>query len=405
MYHPAIITQRLNSMVDALRKQGIQITPTPLTVQQSAAWEAHLADAQERPLTKEEQHHIRSEMVLNKADYLYWRNRYGKIKSDGKVQTFPPKPSQVIFLNMIAELERKAFAGERRDGLLFQVLKSRQVGISTETNLLLDHRNFLYGGTLSLIGSDVRNSVMNLFGMSERVYNGMPWWMRPEKTAREKGTQLYFQGIDSEMRFEWANSVRGSKAVDDEAGQMGRGMPGIHMFHGTEISSWDNPEQIDYSILPAIHRSKNVFGVLESTPLGKENYYYKTWQRVTSGAGDRWVPVFIGWYMEQELRETITPGWEPLDITKAHAAKIEQTSPLWAGRVIRPDGEQMFWWEQNYKKAKEMRRIYKFAAEYAADPEACFSASRPSVFSEERLYDLQQTAKPELGYYDIRMLQ
>lgn len=403
MYHPTIITARLNALVDGLRKQGHPITPKPLTIEQSAAWEAHLAKKEGAELTAEERAHIQSEIILCKSDFAYYCARYARVKSDeGTMVRARFKPSQEILHQHVADLELKANTGAHQDGLLFQLLKGRQIGGSTYTNLLIGHRVFLYGNKMALIAADVQKSSLNLFNMSERTYSNLPWWMQPERTSREKGFELHFGKIDSIIRVEWAKSTRGGKAVDAEQGQMGRGLT-LHLFHGSEISTWDSPEQIDYSVLPAIHRNPHTFGMLESTPMGKENYYYETWRRSEKGLG-RWTPLFIGWYLEKDLVKTPPLGWEPMEVTKAHAAKVERTSPFWCfGQTIRLSREQMYWWEHGYLTAKDMRRLYKFVAEYAADADSCFAATRPSVFSEEALALLQESARPELGYFDIGM--
>ena len=404
MYHPTVIAKRLASLVDGLRARGITVSPKPLTPAQAEDWNQHLLTAKDRGLTAEEAHHIYSELTLCRADFKYYVERYAKVRSDaGFLVNAALKPSQEILHEHVAALELKAVSGEHQDGLLFQLLKGRQIGGSTYTNLLIGHRVFLYGNKYALIAADVQASSLNLFNMSERTYTNLPWWMKPERTSREKGFELNFGKIDSMIRVEWAKSTRGGKGVDAESGQMGRGST-VHLFHGSEIATWDSPEQIDYSVLPAIHRNAHTFGMLESTPMGKENYYYETWRRSGAGLG-RWKQVFIGWYLEKDLVKTPPEGWEPLGVTKAHAAKVEASSPAWCfGATIRLSREQMYWWEHGYLTAKDMRRLYKYVAEYASDPESCFAATRPSVFSEEALHHLQMSAKPELGMFDIGML-
>lgn len=166
----------------------------------------------------------------------------------------------------------------------------------------------------------------------------------------------------------------------------------IHVAHLSEISTWEDPGQITDALEPALSKSRNAFCAMESSPKGR-NWWYQKWQQSVNGLSD-WVPVFVGWYTEPSLRLAPPEGWEPLADTKAHAAHVERVSAQWNRTTIRLTREQMYWWERKYLTAKEDRTLYKFLAEFAADPETCFTLADTSVFSTEALLEQRSLAKP-----------
>lgn len=172
-----------------------------------------------------------------------------------------------------------------------------------------------------------------------------------------------------------------------------------HLFHGSEMSTWSNPGQVDDALLPAIPKGPNTLAVLESTARGR-NWWYRTW--LSAKAGDsRWVPLFIPWYAEARYRDKPPTDWVPLDDTLKHAIHAEAVSHRWMGQTVRLDREQLYFWEKQFLHAKKERKLFKFLAEYAADDEDCFRVSDDGFFDGETLLRLRQSAHPPLAVLEL----
>lgn len=402
MFHPTIVQKRISKQIDEIRRTPTTATfdVRPLAPELAARWVDHLGDTP-RTVSDEEAQHILSESVLCKADFRYWAERYGMIKNKaGERKRIAFMESQEIILRKVQQLELDAMERRRTDGILIQILKARQLGASTFAELVVAHRGFLYGNLFGLVAGDVPEQSAYLFDMLERVYKNLPWWMRPTLTNHVKDYEMNFGEVDTLIRMTSGKSTRGGFNLEQGRGQAGRGKT-INLFHGSELSTWDEPTQIDSSVEPAIPRHPRSFGFLESTARGQDNWWHQTWRASVKGLG-RWTPVFIPWYAETNTyRQPVPAGWDPLPITKAHADKAERESGRWCGRTIRLDREQLYWWEMSYLAAKEKRLLHIYLAEYCADPEEAFTSTSQSVFDNELLYSMRQEAKPLVAVVDV----
>ena len=177
----------------------------------------------------------------------------------------------------------------------------------------------------------------------------------------------------------------------------------INAFHGSELATWTNGKQIDSSVTPALPRHPNTFGLLESTALGRGNWWHDAWTTATKGLG-RWRPIFIPWCIEVEKYSVPPPAsWTPSDITTAHAARVTGIARDWCGITMTLTPGQMYWYETMRAEAIQKRMLPSFAAEYAADPDECFQNSGQSVFSIEMLNGAAQRLKTLAGLADITL--
>lgn len=367
-------------------------------------WSPHPTDWKKgemvRQPTMEEAMVIRLELARCKASPLYWLQHYARIKDKDarSIAAYPLLDSQTMMMSLLSRLEESVIAGEKRDGLLLIALKARQVGISTLTELLILHRTMFYGNLYALIAADVEGQSANLFDMTERALRAVPWWMRPRITNHVKDAELNFGDIDSIIKVTFANTTRGGTQIGFEKGQMGRGGT-VHLFHGSEMSTWNNASQVDDSLEPAIPKSINTLAVLESTARGR-NWWYKTW--LASRAGEnRWNPLFIPWYAEARYRDIPPSGWIPAEETVRHAVYAEEVSGKWCGSPVHLDREQLYYWEHKYLLAKKDHKLFKFLAEYAADDETSFRVSDDGFFAGETMLALRQRARAPIGILEI----
>lgn len=409
MYHPAIAQKRLDRLVDQVRgRTDPRFAPKEHSVAEVDRWCNHLDGAydakkgQLRGLRPDEERFVLNEILLSKADARYWLTRYPKIKTKAaRLERMVLLESQEIILEKIAAAEMAALAGTSGDGVLLQILKARQLGASTLAEALIAHRCFLYANLMALIGGDVPDQTSYLFDMLERVHENLPWWMRPYKTNHVKDYEMYFQQTDTLIRCASGKSVRGGDSFNLGRGQMGRGKT-PHLNHLSELSTWDNPEQIDDSLMPAIPRSAHTLALFESTARGRGNWWHDTWVASKKGLG-RLVPVFIPWYAESRTYRRPAPAdWAPSALTLAHAEKAKVVSAQWCGKPIVLDREQLFWWETARAEAIERRKLHIFLAEYAADDMEAFQNTGRSVFPYELLHEIRQEQVHPPTVIDVR---
>mgnify|MGYP003342165213 CR=1 FL=1 len=406
MYHPTVVEQRLTTMLDAVRRTVPGAEAPARTLAEVAEWDARLSTAWDpdtktakRPLDDEEQRFILGEKLRSKADWRYCAERYFKIRDEGgSLITIPLRRTQEIILRKLGEMEASTAA--RNDGVLALVLKARQLGVSTLTELLIAHKALFYSHRHCLIASDIPENSAYLFDMIERVYENLPWWLQPTKTEHVKNDEIVFGKIDTRIKVGWGNATRGQRGT--ARARLGQGTT-INAFHGSELATWTNGKQIDSSVTPALPRHPNTFGLLESTALGRGNWWHDAWTTATKGLG-RWRPIFIPWCIEVEKYSVPPPAsWTPSDITTAHAARVTGIARDWCGITMTLTPGQMYWYETMRAEAIQKRMLPSFAAEYAADPDECFQNSGQSVFSIEMLNGAAQRLKTLAGLADITL--
>lgn len=385
MYAPAVVEAREDALRDAGHLADLphgRLTRYPHDV----CWQMRdrLADVPgpkgvpTRALLEEEQQFIHNERLLTKIDYRYWSERYAVVvkETQDAAPLVPRWASQDLFLARLAQIEEARWRGGHPDGILFNVLKARQLGISTEMSMIGVHRLTTQGSIRGLVAGDVQEQSSYIFGMAEGALAALPWYLKPATAEHQTGT--FWKGdTGASLRAAWGKSARGGLAERDKAkGNLGRGKT-YGYVHLTEISTWERPEQIDDGLLPGVPRRPRTFLGRESTAKGRYDYWHREWLKAEKGLG-RFLNIFIPWYIEPDKYWLPSPaGWDPADSTKAHADAVLRDSPKWClGQTIRLSREQLYWYEQTRRTFDEEadgpaftgdgRRLPTFYEEYPA---------------------------------------
>jgi hypothetical protein len=410
LYSPSVSERRIQSLVEQIRKGADPL----FKVREHDLWEvdewvAHLERLHDpekgltRALNQAEVRFVTGELALSKAFFPYWLLRYPLIKT--KEQTLSRVrllESQEIILQRVAKEEEEAVEGRSGDGLLFAVLKARQLGASTLAECILAHRAFFYSNTTALVAGDVPEQSAYLFDMIERIYENLPWWMKPERTYAVKDNQLFFGKLDSLVLVGSGKSVRGGADFERGRGQLGRGKT-LPLSHLSELSTWENTDQIDDSLMPAIPRHARTLAIFESTARGRGNWWHNAWLLAKKGLG-RLKPVFIPWYAETRTYRRPAPlDWEPSQLALAHAKRAKEVSAQWCGRSVELERDQLYWWETTRAEALEKKKLSIFLAEYAADDLEAFQNTSRSVFPSELLHELRQGVQQPPVVCDVRL--
>jgi hypothetical protein len=328
-----------------------------------------------RALHPDEQQFVSNEIFMCKISYPYWAQRYAWIKGDkGGLVRLKFWESQEMLLATIATLE------ESGQPILIINLKARQVGASTLSETVMTHKVTNGHGITSLVASDEPAKSGFLFNMMERVYEHLPYYLKPHRKYHEKGLQLVFDQLDSHIFVDSGNK---------RAGGIGQGMT-VHCGHLSELATWNNTIMITQDLIPAVlsGASSNTFFIMESTANGKSGDWYQWWKAAKRKRFHDFVPVFIPWWKIQEkYASEPSLGWSPSDRVIMLASIIKSNKGYELTR------KQMYWWDKTYASYKENDRLNEFFAEYASDDQEAFQLAGKTVFPLEKINDMIRIAK------------
>ena len=414
MYHPDVVAARLD-----VATEQIGWRPVYHTVEEVDMVNRRLEKIAERdesgsptgkttrPFTEQEKWWIRNERMLCACDAQYWITRYAYFKDrENFIQRFKPEVAQQIYFNVIAALEK------RRAAIQLIILKARQLGMSTITELLVTHRILFSHGVNAVIASSAQQQTRKMQGMIFLAYDNLPYWLAPKFTSRvesDKG-QLLFGGIASGVDFQHGSQTTG----------IARGSTPT-IIHLSEVASYPNAaDLIEASLFRAVHESPGVFMVLESTAEGDIGWWHDTWQSSVRGwhKGEaRLCPLFLPWYAatdnyptETWLRTRPIPSRferEMLPETRAmrsksqlfvHSSEIlrEVLGHEWAMPL-----KQAWYWEVEFKQAREKGKEKLWYQEMPCDPKECFQGSYDSVFGNDLLMELHNNRKKDYDVYGL----
>ncbi len=370
-----------------------------------------------RALSSAESTFIIHEQLLCALDFRYWGERYATVAKES-AESEPLTPlwaSQELFLAHVGKLEEERRDQGHPDGLMFNVLKARQLGISTLSEVILAHRVTTQPSTRGLVAADVEDQSKYMLSMAELVVKHLPWWLKPQAaTPMTQGRQITYQlGTSSSfLRSFWGKSSRGGMQDDQkERGNLGRGKT-FNAFHLSELSTWERPKQIEDGFMPGVPRRPRTFGVFESTAKGRHDWWHGWWEKGEQGLS-RCANVFIPWYIEPDKYWLPVPeGWEPLPTTKQHAEEVERDSPRWClGQTHRLTPEQQYWYEatrRSYDAAEtgleftsDGSRVATFYEEYPATPRDAFQHAGVSIFSEKVLERMKTYERPPVAICEV----
>lgn len=411
MYSPAVVAIRearlLKAYADAL-PHGLERLPVNIC----HAWKAELdkiwdpeQHQQTRPFTQEEEMFVANETLLCKIDYRYAAERYISINYEGQAlkPMYPLWESQELILQALARVEEQHWRTRHPDGLLANILKGRQLGASTLVQSLLAHRCLTHAHVRTLIASDVpqNSGSEGLFGMLELVVEQWPWWLKPKERFHNKSKHLIWVN-GSRVIVESGKSMKGGLQEEGgEKGQIGRSKT-YSAVHLSEITTWERPEQINSSLLPAIPQTPRTLCIRESTAMGRNNYWHQEWNLAARGDDPRFFNIFIPFYAEQSKYWLPYPAdWVPLTDTLQFARRASEHGPKYMHRPVHLTKEQLYWYELNKKAAIARDELYRFLSEYPAEPEEAFQNSGRSIFSVETLTRVGNQARPLVDLWRV----
>lgn len=168
----------------------------------------------------------------------------------------------------------------------------------------------------------------------------------------------------------------------------------IAMAHLSEVAFWgdgdlDNAEEIVRTISGTVMNVPNSLVIMESTANGRDNYFYREWERAVAGKSDK-VPVFVPWH-EIEIYSRPVAREE----TGRLLASLDEyeRNLLTQGVAI----ESVAWY---HDKRREYQTHEAMMAEFPSTPEEAFRTSQRPVFPADIIPSATASdARPTLGVF------
>jgi len=330
---------------------------------------------------KEIMHWIENEQFMCFADANYWKTRYGWICNEaGDIFKFKPRKSQQVFDSVIEPFDEQQVAIE-----LF-IMKSRQVGISTDVALDFLHRLFFIPNTQAVMASVKAKQSELLCRILEVCWDRQPFWLIPNQTS-VKGTQP-----------EWSNGSILSMQSGSQAMGIAQGWTPT-CIHVSEIADIPKPKKVlEEGLFRAAHSTRKLFFVLEGTGGDSTSWQADKWKyyKASWGKGGRFMPVFITWPCATDLypeldwvrKNPIPEAWQPREETRRMKAKAELyiRSTDYLARIMGPrwemPKEQAWYWETNFVEALASHTVKVWLSQMPVSDDEALQSKNDKVFSD-----------------------
>lgn len=356
---------------------------------------------QRRPLTKAEERFIANERACCAASAHYFLVTYYYIKFKNKIARFTFRQGQWILWQMLCELDRMGVSK------MLQILKARQLGISTLAEGIATHASLFVPGVAAQIGSADGQKTQIMLGMMTLAIDQLPPWLPPTQTRAKTASDralIEFSHIGSLIMVQ-PGSMRGG---------MGQGATPTFV-HLSEVSQFTNPtEQLDEGLFKALHEGPELVVMLESTgdPKHRSSWWWKEqWiaNRDNYWAGRaKFLPVFLPWHTTPELypgeawlkKFPMPAGWSPNDDTIDHIRRAEayvRNTPMLA-KVIGSDWtmpmDQQWFWEFNHEDHKRRRVEKSWYRQMPGDDFDAMLGENDKVYSETAIEMVNRAIEP-----------
>lgn len=360
--------------------------------------------ATKRKLKPDEVAWIRNERALCQVDFLYYATRYAIVKDwQNRLVRFHPNVAQSILYDIMADLEEQGRA------IAIMILKARQLGMSTGTEIAVGHRPQFYPQVNATVASSDPDKSALMAKMMELCWDHMPWFLMPVRTRYKVGELIEYGRQNSGVAIQHGNQFSG----------ISRGTTPT-VAHLSEVCDYDDPAGlIDASLLRAMHESPWMFLVLESTASGRHNWWHNTWELSKQGWKEgtaRLYPLFLPWFVGRDIYPTetwlrarpIPRKWVPSELTLAHAARAQayvRKNDLLRkhlGENWEMPIEQKWFWEVERQQYSQKKMLAQFYSEMPADDIEAFQSTNYSVFDVEVISDYRERVKPDpLAVYAV----
>lgn len=337
--------------------------------------------------------------------FQYW-SHYATIQRDGGgITNFDhPWESSKILLKFIARVEEEqhdaidrgdmvpySMAGQAKPavpGILIALNKARQLAATTLGRLITMHRVTTQAQRRGLAASVDEDKIQEMYDRDKLIYDNLPFFLKPDLLYDEKRAHIHLNDLNSRILYQ----------VSSQKSGIGVGRQ-IDIHHLTELSTWLNPQVVEVDFFPTIPRSIHTFGLEESTPFGRGNWWHQWTEKVRSGRSERWRYCYIPYYAEPSKYRALAPAdWKPSQLALIHAQKVHDTSAQYVGKTIMLSRDVLYWWETTREEYRQGNKLNFFLTAYSATPEESFQHSTVSAFGAEFIAELRDRVRPGRTY-------
>lgn len=415
MFSPEVVERKLDSF-----EESFGWRPKPSSISDVDAAISYLSSAfeidaksnilQTRDLTRAEHAFVANERAMCMASCLYFLTRYYWIKTRNRIQRFAFRQGQWILWLMLCELDRLGVSK------MLQILKARQLGISTLAEGIATWASLFIPGVASQIGSADGQKTQVMLGMMLLAIDQLPPWLPPTQTRSKSASDramLEYSRIGSLIMVQ-PGSMRGG---------MGQGATPTFV-HLSEVSQYTNPVvQLEEGLFKALHEGPELIVMLESTGDAKHQsawWWKEQWianrDNYWQGAA-RFLPVFLPWHTTPELypgpgflkKFPMPEGWTPNEDTRSHMLRAETYVKTTAmlNRVLGANWtmplEQQWFWEFNHEDHKRRRVEKSWYRQMPSDDYEALLGENDKTYTQDTLNTISETLAKheETGVYSL----
>jgi hypothetical protein len=402
MYSPRVTESQILKTAKALGQPLKYSTPSEISI-----YRQHLDSLYEkdekgnytltRPFTVAESRWVTNEQALCTLDFRYWANNYARIKSKENIPIhFYLNDAQKVMIDVWGEMEEEEIA------IMVQILKARQLGMSTLTEMAVTHRVQFHSHINAVVASSDPDKSRKMAEMMVFCWDQQPLWLMPQRKSGRAGILHEFAN-GSAVSIQWGNQSTG----------IARGTTPT-IAHLSELADFEHPDElVDASLMRAMHDSPFVLLVLESTASGRDNWWHRKWNLSKRGwpqRRSRLRPVFLPWYLGRDLypnptwlkKSPVPEGYKFPQNVEDHAARanayVEANPTLQKvlGKGWEMPPEQKWFYEVNREEYASEGNLNKWYQEMPADDLEAFQHKRMSVFAAEFLEEKRNACKAPL---------
>lgn len=405
MFAPEVVAEKL----DGFEKE-FGWRPVEHSIEEVDSWKKRLEKVfevrtngdiiQSRGLTEREERFIANERSMCAASAYYFLTRYYYIKFKNKIARFAFRQGQWILWQILCELDRQGVSK------MLQILKARQLGISTLAEGIATWEALFIPGVAAQIGSSDGQKTQIMLGMMTLAIDQLPPWLPPTQTRAKVASDralLEFSQIGSLIMVQ-PGSMRGG---------MGQGATATFV-HLSEVSQFTDPvTQLDEGLFKQLHEGPELVVLLESTgdATHKSSWWWKQqWianrDNYWSGGAD-FLPVFLPWHTTPELypgpwlkKHPMPECFEPNEDTKAHVARAEayvRNTPMLAkviGSTWNMPLEQQWFWQFKHEDHKRRRVEKSWYRQMPCDDYEALLGERDKIVGDETLAIMEKSKVP-----------
>ena len=414
MFAPEVVNQKLDRF-----EAEFGWRPVEHSIEEVDAWSKRLESVfevdrkgnitQVRGLSKAETRFIDNERAMCMASCGYFLTRYYYIKTKNRILRFAFRTGQRIVWAILCELDR---LGQSK---MLQILKARQLGISTLAEGIGVWVSQFVPGVAALVGSGDGQKTQVMLGMMSLAIDQLPPWLPPTQTRNKIASDRAL--------LEWA---RIGSMIMVQPGSMrgGMGQGATPTFvHLSEVSQYSNPvTQLDEGLFKSLHEGPELVVMLEST--GDAHHPSSWWwkQQWIANRDNYWtggadfLPVFLPWHTTPELypgpwikKHPMPADFIPNEDTESHVRRAEayvRNTPMLA-KVLGAEWtmplDQQWYWQFKHEDHKRRRVEKSWYRQMPCDDYEALLGERDKIVDNLTI-DVMKASQVEVEKVPIYML-